>query len=169
MVMDINDEKRFGEAMATSAAIFDKKLTAPVLRITFETLKEFSIEQVEAAFLMHLKTGEFFPRPAQLIEIINVGKPNNNDKALLAWLSIERAISKLGPYRTLTLDDRLAMEIINHIGGWSHICSLSYKELDFKKKDFIQAYTTTAITDDKDLPKSLAGLHDIARLESKDQ
>jgi hypothetical protein len=65
------------------------------------------------------------------------------------------------------MDDRLAMEIVKHVGGWSNLCNLSYKELDFKKREFVEAYKTTALTSDKDLPKSLAGLHDIARLENK--
>jgi hypothetical protein len=165
--MNNNDEKKFGELMAVSGSIFDKELTKPILRIMFETLKEYSIDQVDAAFTKHLQTGDFFPRPSQLIRIINAGKPNNEDKAVLAWLSITNAISKIGPYRALTLDDKLAMQIINHVGGWSNLCNLSYKELDFKKREFIQAYTTTAITNEKDLPKSLAGIHDLARLENK--
>lgn len=167
--MNIDDKKKFGELMAVSGSIFDKELTAPMLRIMFETLSEYSIDQIGAAFTKHLQTGDFFPRPAQLIRIINAGKPSSDDRATLAWMSITNAISKIGPYRTLTLDDKLALEIIKHVGGWSNLCNLSYKDLDFKKREFVEAYKATAVTNEKDLPKSLAGLHDIARLENKDQ
>lgn len=155
--MQEQDKPQFAEGMTALSLVFGKEVTKPLARAYFMALQEYPINNVLSAIDNHVKNGKFFPKPIELADIINTGKPNNNDKALLAWLSIERAISKLGPYRTLELNDRLAMEIIKHVGGWSNLCSLTTKELDFKKRDFIQAYTTTAITDDKDLPKSLAG------------
>jgi hypothetical protein len=167
--MNDYDKEQFSRALVESSFVFPREITTPLKKIYFEALEDLDINDVYAAFKKHNATAVFFPKPIDIRNIINSGKPNNEDKAVLAWLSITNAISKIGPYRTLTLEDRLAMEIVNHVGGWSNLCNLSYKELDFKKREFVEAYTTTAITSDKDLPKSLVGLHDVALLENKDQ
>lgn len=165
--MNEQDKNEFTKHMISLSEMFNKEVTKPLARMYFDALSEYSVEQIGQAVNEHIKTGRFFPKPVELSDIINRGKPNNKDKALLAWMSVERAISAIGPYRTLTLDDRLASKIVEHVGGWSNMCKLTTKELEFKKRDFIEAYTTTALTSDKELPKSLAGLHDIAKLENK--
>ena len=45
---------------------------------------------------------------------------------------------------------------------------MSYKELEFKKRDFIKTYLATAPTSDNLLPIKMNGLHDLAKLENKE-
>ncbi len=166
--MNNSDKERFSTALVEASFVFTKDITKPMLKIYFELLEDLDINDIHRAIKKHSQTGQFYPKPADIRNIINADKPSSDDKATLAWMSITNAIGKIGPYRTLVLDDKLALEIIKHIGGWSNLCNLSYKDLDFKKREFVEAYKATALTSDKDLPKSLAGLHDIARLENKD-
>lgn len=169
--MNNNDEQAFINQLMLLSEVFGKEVSKPLARIYFETLAEYSIDQVTHAANKHIKTGKFFPKPVELTDIINGGKPNTQDKALLAWVSIIDAVKRLGPYRTLTLKDRLAMQIVNHVGGYVGLCSLSTKDLEFKKRDFVEAYTTADKVDEELLPKSLKGLHeqqaDTLRIESK--
>lgn len=165
--MKNSDEMKFAETMTMLGVVFPTNVTQTLANAYFVALKPFTIEQVMAAAERHIEIGRFFPKPIELADIINAGKPNGEDKAVLAWMSITSAISKIGPYRSLILDDRLAMEIVKHVGGWSNLCNLSYKELDFKKREFVESYKVAALISQKDLPKSLSGLHDTAKLENK--
>lgn len=167
--MNNSDKARFKNALVGASVIFTKEITKDFLNVMFESLKDLSIEDLERSIMTHIKTGKFFPKPAQLIYLINANKPNNKERALIAWLEVENAIVRVGQYRSLHLSDRLAIEVIKRIGGWQNICSLETKELSFKKREFIDAYTAIDHIDDNELPKSLAGLHTInnKRLESK--
>ncbi len=165
--MNSDDKGQFSTALVEASFIFTKDITKPMLKIYFELLEDLDINDIHRAIKKHCQVGQFYPKPADIRCIVNSGTPSTKDKATLAWLDITAAIGKIGPYRSLTLDDRLAMKIVKHVGGWSNLCNLSYKELDFKKREFVDAYTTTALTSEKELPKSLAGLHDVARLENK--
>lgn len=165
--MNNQDKEKFSEALVESSFVFPRDITKPMLKIYFEALEDLDINDIHRAIKKHNGSAVFFPKPVDIRNIINSGKPNTENKAVLAWLSITAAIGTIGPYRSLTLDDRLALKIVKHVGGWSNLCKLSYKELDFKKREFVEAYTATALTSKKELPKSLAGLHDVARLENK--
>ncbi len=158
--MNESNEMKFAEIMTMLGVVFPTNITPVLAKAYFLALDKFTIEQVGAAAEQYIKTGKFFPKPVELTDIINGGKPNSKDKALLAWVSIIDAMKKKGAYRSLTLDDRLAMQIVNHIGGYVNLCSLSYKDLEFKKREFIEAYTTTEKIDDNLLPSSLKGLHE---------
>ena len=158
--MNEQDKQTFANQLMVLSEVFGKEVSKPLARIYFESLAEYSIDQVTQAINKHIKTGKFFPKPVELTDIINGGKPNTQDKALLAWLSIIDAMKKLGAYRALTVNDRLALEVVKQIGGYTNLCSLTYKELEFKKREFVEVYTSIEKIDEDLLPKSLQGLHD---------
>lgn len=167
--MNEQDTKRFTvEVMIPLSEMFAKEVTKPLARMYFNALKEFTIDQVVAAVEKHIEQGRFFPKPVELRDIININKPKIEDKALLAWNHIERSISKLGPYRALTLTDGVTAKSLDSVGGWVRICSMDHKELEFKKRDFIKTYLATAPTSEDSLPILINGLHDLAKLENKD-
>ena len=158
--MNDSNEMKFAETMTMLGVVFPTNVTPVLAKAYFLALKRFTIEEVTAAAERHIETGKFFPKPVELTDIINAGKPNTQDKALLAWVDVITAIGKIGSYRELTLNDKLSMKVIKSIGGWSNLCSLTYKELEFKKREFIGIYATTEKVDDNLLPQSLKGLHD---------
>lgn len=158
--MNDNDKERFSSALVAASFAIPRDVSKPMLTAYYNLLSDLDISDIEIAIENHCRVSQFYPKPADIRNIINGGKPNSKDKALLAWVSIIDAMKKKGAYRSLTLDDRLAMQIVNHVGGYVNLCSLSYKDLEFKKREFIEAYTTTEKVDDNLLPKSLKGLHE---------
>ena len=169
--MNDSNEMKFAETMTMLGVVFPTNVTPVLAKAYFLALKRFTIEEVTAAAERHIETGKFFPKPVELTDIINAGKPNTQGKAVLAWLGIIDAIGKIGPYRSPVLSDRLSMQIVNHVGGWGNLCQLDFKQLDFKKREFVEAYVATAVTDENLLPQSLKGLHDVKnetlRIESE--
>lgn len=166
--MNQQDKEQFSKALVESSFIFPRDITKPLLKIYFEALEEFGINEVYAAIKKHNANATFFPKPGDIRAIININKPKIEDKALLAWNHIERSISKLGGYRSLTLTDGVSAKSLDSVGGWQRICAMSYKELEFKKRDFIKTYLATAPTSDNLLPIKMNGLHDLAKLENKE-
>ena len=166
--MTNEDKNEFTEVLVTASFVATKDITKPMLKIYFELLEDLDINDIKAAVKKHCQTSVFYPKPADIRAIINANKPKIEDKALLAWNHIERSISKLGGYRSLTLTDRVSAKSLDSVGGWQRICSMSYKELEFKKRDFIKTYLATAPTSDNLLPIKMNGLHDLAKLENKE-
>jgi len=72
------------------------------------TLAEYSFEAIEAAFLEHLKTSEGYPKPVNIVELID-GQKNTQKMCGIRYNSILKIIEN---------------------GGWD---AMSYDEVDFKK------------------------------------
>lgn len=68
--MTHDDKSRFVRAFAAHAAVFNKPVTDDLVGIYWAILSDFLIEDVERAFVMHIKTSRFFPMPAELMELI---------------------------------------------------------------------------------------------------
>lgn len=83
--MQDSDKKRFLEVMNGCAAIFRTEVAKPQIQIYWEILKDFSIEDVEAAISKHMRAAKFFPVPAEIIDRIPAAKANRHIGADEAW------------------------------------------------------------------------------------
>lgn len=164
------DKRKFKELMSGVGEIYSKDITKPLLSIYFNALEDLSIEQAAQAFTNHVRsTGKestFFPKPADLIRQIEGSteqkKDAVEDRAMIAWACVERALSKVGPYGTLKLDDKQAMAAVKAMGGWQSLCKATYDQMTWKKKEFIKTYETFDRTPIENLPASLPGLHELS-------
>ena len=68
----MKDEKMFNNYMATLGEIFDKKLTKVLTNIYFQALSKFSDEQCKVAFEKIISKSKFFPKPAEILEIMEI-------------------------------------------------------------------------------------------------
>lgn len=70
--MDNNDKKEFAEIFNALSEMYSQKEKPSILqmRMTFAALERFSIEQVKTAINKHIARGKFYPKPADLIEIL---------------------------------------------------------------------------------------------------
>lgn len=62
-------------SMTEASILFDKKLSAELVGVYYDAMKDFPDEKIKMAFKKYFKTGKFFPRPADIIEIINAPRP----------------------------------------------------------------------------------------------
>ena len=77
-----NDRNGFGDAMMTTAEIYNKALTLSLINVYFDTLARFSVEQVIEGFKKHLidtKHGTFFPKPADIVRNIHFANRKLNE------------------------------------------------------------------------------------------
>lgn len=67
--MDNSDKENFREIMATLCELYSRKISKTMLRMYFEALSEFTIDQVALSIGDHLKSvkhGSYFPKPADI-------------------------------------------------------------------------------------------------------
>jgi hypothetical protein len=67
----MENKQRFQEWIAGLSEVFNKDLSPALVKIYWQVLSGYSDEQCEAAFQKVLSQNEYFPKPAQLIEILN--------------------------------------------------------------------------------------------------
>ena len=109
-----------------------------VLRDEFENINEFKRASIG---LMKNWNYSYMPKPAHFIESLNP-KMDIEIISQKAWESVMICLENgVGSTKTAEFDDNLIPLIIeNYLGGFSRLGRMDYKELDFKKKEFLKIY-----------------------------
>lgn len=115
-------------------------------------LSEFSDSQVSAAIAMALKTCKFFPKPFELIELIEGKK---EDQAALAWETLLDTMQHIGAYQSVFFEDGRIARAVKLLGGWQTVCSWKREELKFLRLDFAKIYCSLPADT---APESLDGI-----------
>lgn len=111
-------------------------------------------EQLEAALLKAMTTLKWFPKPAELMELLE-GK--REDAAHEAWEKLQEAVQRVGRYQSVLFDDPKIARVVNVIGGWQHVCDWSINEMSIHRAQFLKAYQALD-TPEENVP--LIGVHD---------
>jgi len=100
----------------------------------WEVFKDYPDKELIRAINLSLKTNKFFPKPAELIELIE-GSPA--DKSLQAWHISLEAIRNKSPQ----FEDKRIVAVISDMGGWQEFCRIAdTKGLYLKEKGFREKY-----------------------------
>lgn len=140
--MNQQDKKRFANVLAGTFAMYRKEVTEFTAETFYQCLIEFSIEDVEAGFQMHIKKSKFAPSVAEIIENIQPPTLEVSDKAELAWGCIAQQNASLPHGRMIEVADPVAMVALSAIGGRGKIGLASYDDLVWIKKEFMATYET---------------------------
>jgi hypothetical protein len=133
----MQDHKRFASNMNGLAEIFGTELSELKLSFYAKVLERFTDEQVEKAVMMATQTLEFFPKPVQLIELIE-GK--SQDRAVMAWDVLLNAIRRHGSYQSVLFADPKITKTVELMGGWLQACSMTEDETKWRMADFLKIY-----------------------------
>ena len=71
-----SDKTGFKTLLTAAYKIYNVKVDTPTLKIWWSCLKKYSAEDVQQAFSQHLQTNKWSPRPAEIIEILELAKAN---------------------------------------------------------------------------------------------
>lgn len=172
----MSKEQTFKMVVATLLEIYDKQLSPQGQKIWWNTLKPYSADQIAEAMQHHIQdpdNGKFAPKPADLIaKITGTSKQLSisvESKAIAAWDEAYKAMMKHGQYQSVKLSDPLGMKVVKHLGGWGSFCMMRQDEEQWRRKEFIQTYTT--LQGSENLPTMLSGVgqSDNDKLEAKKQ
>lgn len=144
--MNTSDADRFAGMLAAVAELYDRRLPDALIVMFFRALEAYDLDVVEAAFNKFLQSSESkigFPKPANIRDII---EGSDAERESLAWITLETAVRKIGPYSSVLIEDgALAQAITMTFGAWWKAALARYEHGDGygwsgKRKDFAAMY-----------------------------
>ena len=142
--MNNADAERFRNLMLGMADNFRDSISKEGMRLRWEMLKQYTIEQVEQAGLQIMKSRKFTKMPpvAEFIDAID-GEPVPIElKAEQQWNEIICQIRSIGSYGTPVFSDPATRGLISRRFSWQNLCRSTENDLRFFRKEFIAAYAT---------------------------
>jgi hypothetical protein len=115
--MKKDDMAQFAALMQGVATLYGKAMSTTLTEIYWQALSEYSLAAVHDAIHRHVThpdTGQFMPKPADLVKLIMGGSA---DQAYLAWSKVRRAIQTIGSYQSIVFDDANIHAVIHDMGG----------------------------------------------------
>lgn len=138
--MNNNDRAEFNNMMAQTSALYGKEMQSGVMQIYWDCLEKYTIQEIGAALsqcFTNTDNGEFMPKPATIIKMLEGSNQNN---ALSAWTKVYQAIGSVGPYRDVVFDDALIHRALSDMGGWIAICNITDEDAPFRANEFEKRY-----------------------------
>lgn len=120
------DQQKFIQSIAALGELFGKELSEASLKLYWKSLQGFSDEQVQAALEKAVTSFRFMPKPVELIELM---EEDSSQQAVGEWAKVMRHIKGGKPGHLIPLE---VMSVLDRIGGWDYLKTLTYKELEFK-------------------------------------
>lgn len=142
--MTAGDRPGFAALMLGLGETYSEPVSDVRMEIYFAALEDLELATVRRAATLLVRTLKFFPRPAELRDAI-VGP--QDDRAELAWMSVQRLVQRFGYYAEPAAEDwpdratqRAALELY---GGWQRLCAslpADGPELLGYRKTFLATY-----------------------------
>lgn len=154
------DKREFVEVLKAVLDLYGKEASAPVLRLWWAALEQFSIEEVRhglTRFVRSADSGSFAPKPADIIRMI---EGSAGDRGMIAWGKVQEAFGRVGGWKSVAFDDPIIHVIIDDMGGWPKLCSTEGDEMPFRSAEFAKRYRAYAERGLERFPPYLTGRHE---------
>jgi hypothetical protein len=158
--MDDGDKREFADVLKAVLDLYGKEASAPVLRLWWAALNNFSIEEVRhglTRFVRSADSGTFAPKPADIIRMI---EGTSGDRGMLAWSKVQEAFGRVGGWQSVAFDDGIIHACIEDMGGWPKLCSTEGDEMPFRSAEFAKRYRAYAEAGICRFPPYLTGRHE---------
>jgi hypothetical protein len=161
--MIAEDKSAFAQLVLAAADKYRRQFTQNFLEIYWHCLKQFSLRDIQAAFVAHFQNpdnGHFMPQPSDIIRIL---QGDSQTQALEAWSKVMHAISGVGAYDSIVFDDCLIHVVISDMEGWVALCHQTVEELKFRGIEFQKRYRRFLLRRPQRYPNRLIGIHEHQR------
>lgn len=115
------DDANFVRALLILGEAFGEQISETRIEAYRLVLEAYDIAAIEQATRKAMSTLKFFPKPAEIIEIIEGG---SNDRAAMAWAAFLDATSDSGYASVKFLEPATAIAVDAVFGGWIQACEL---------------------------------------------
>jgi hypothetical protein len=156
--MQTHDLGQFAGLLAELSELYGRCISSGLTEIYWKALQMFEWVDVKAAFEAHARNpdcGQFFPKPADIVRFI---EGNGETRALKAWATVEKALQCVGVYQSVAFDDAFIHAVIEDMGGWVKLCTMTNDDLPFRAREFQKRYMGFVIKKPLRYPKCLYGL-----------
>ena len=163
---------RIDEILFQLGEVFSFDLNEPTIELYHKILKPYPINDVSRACTTWLSShGErkfdFFPRPNQIIEIIEATKvegPRIEVRAQQQWRVILQQIKRHGPYHPPQFTDPITAHLVKTQFSWSYLCNMLESEENWEQKRWCEAFKLASELQKDlialDVPKAVSTLLD---------
>jgi hypothetical protein len=124
-------KKQIYDSVVMLAGAFQTDINQQVATLYTERLARFDLKEIQRAINIAIDTKKFFPKVAELIEIIEPPVAEIDNAQIMANNIIEVVLS-LGRYQATEINDRLTPEeryALIGIGGIEAICNIQNEQL----------------------------------------
>lgn len=137
--MNETEKGSFATAIGALLETFGQEATKPILHGYWLGLQDLTLEQVQVAVAVGIRSSERLPRPVELRRL--VGEQTGEQRAIAAWGDVLRAIPR-GPYKHIDFQDNLINAAIRNLGGWpTFVGRFTDEEAEkWARLEFIKAY-----------------------------
>ena len=144
--------QRIDEILYELEKVFTKDLDETTINVYHKLLASYSVEEISAACSTWLSsTGDrkfdYFPRPNQIIEIIEAKKdkgPRIEVRAQQQWRVILQQIKRHGPYHPPQFSDPITAHLVKTQFSWSYLCNMLENEENWEQKRWCEAFELAA-------------------------
>jgi hypothetical protein len=136
--MKREDSAAFATELTMLAEVFGEKFSEPRLRGYFAALQDYSLEDVQDACRRAIKTSRFFPKPADLLEMM---QGNLDDRAMYQWAQV--MLKAKGQASEM---DAVAERAVELMGGWKEQIMwlrqtfATHRDEENQRRFFLQMY-----------------------------
>ena len=134
--------ERFAKCFGTLCEVWEREISPTLASVYFRILEPYPIEVVERAISEAIGRCRFFPKPAELLDLINGSNEDMEARGLLQATGVLQAVKRVGAYQTVVFADPVTAAVIQDgFGGWVKLCTdLSAKAEQWFLKDFARLY-----------------------------
>lgn len=132
--------KEFAGTLLAVAEYYGKELSAGVVDVYWEGLREYDLAAVQKALWTHSKnpdTGQFMPKIADISKVM---QGRTGDQAAIAWSKVNQAVRRVGTYQSVAFDDPVIHRVLSDMGGWTLLGNKTEDEWPFIARDFENRY-----------------------------
>ena len=158
------NQQSIAELVYVLGEAFRQKVSEHTVRAYEIGLKGVSDDRIAECFARAIATCKFMPTVAELRELAGVVLAQ--DRAVLAWVAVKRAVHEVGEYRSVDFVDPLVNATVRVIGGWDRLCATECGEAfdTWKRKQFEETYRLLARSGvGDDLCQALPGVSESVR------
>jgi len=139
----MTNEKDFSRLLFVTARVFNEDMTEERVAAYYWLLKDYPLKQLELAIKEVCKTKKFFPKPADIIELI---EGNDKDAVVAALDRLEFLMDHHG-YNAPYFDDPVFAQTVRAMGGWERLCDTPEYVWAKRRQEFARIYESLAKRD----------------------
>lgn len=141
--MKDNEKERaeFFKIMVGMAENFSAQMSSAGMLLRFKVMKEYSLQQIEAAALKILANRKIMGMPtvAEFVVAIS-GDRKACDNAEGQASDVIGQVRSVGSYGTPVFDDPVTKLLMSGRWSWRSVCAMTEAEMKWWARDFVEAY-----------------------------
>jgi hypothetical protein len=138
-----NDKTKFAETMYGVAEVLGVQVSKPALKLMFNALQEYEINEVQYAAGQVLKTHKFntFPPVAKFIEFLKAPELSPEDKAIVEADTVIACLRRWGRTKSPNFENPVTQFLMTKRWKYQTWASqVAESELPWFKKEFVSAF-----------------------------